>query len=314
MRFSKVIALVLPILSHPAFCQQPIDSSMIFSIGGIRQFVYVKGKDRMLPLLLFLHGGPGSSLMQKSERITSRLQEHFVVVQWDQRETGETLRMNASPERLTLQQFYNDTHELIDSLMTRLNKSKIFLAGYSWGSVLGFYMADKYPAKLYAFLAISPVIQQAKSDSIALSMIKHTMGAKARRELASVKIPFENADQLYSQRKWLLKFEGKKFLSLSFRKEFVINWAKTWFELWSCASEIDRFASQHSFQCPLYFFAGESDYLTNHSITRQYFNHVTAPQKDFFLFEDAGHELLETHSASLQEIIINKILPETINH
>jgi pimeloyl-ACP methyl ester carboxylesterase len=63
--------------------------------------------------------------------------------------------------------------------------------------------------------------------------------------------------------------------------------------------------------CPVYFFAGEKDYNTNPSITRDNFNIVAAPQKNFFLFENGGHGLLETNPALFQDIIIDKILPET---
>lgn len=55
--------LLLIFLSNQAFGQASIDTAEIFSIGGIRQFVRIKGKDISKPLLLFLHGGPGSSLM-----------------------------------------------------------------------------------------------------------------------------------------------------------------------------------------------------------------------------------------------------------
>ena len=108
--------------------------------------------------------------------MTGKLQQHFVVVQWDQRETGETLKLNKSPQPLTLSLFYNDTHDLIDTLLKKFQKPKLYLAGYSWGSGLGFYIADKYPELLYAYIAISPVIDQWRSDSISLAMLKGTMG------------------------------------------------------------------------------------------------------------------------------------------
>jgi pimeloyl-ACP methyl ester carboxylesterase len=294
-----------------SFCQKPIDTSAIIAIGGIKQYIQIKGKDDSKPILLFLHGGPGGSLLRKTESITGKLQQHFVVVQWDQRETGETLKLNRSSQPLTLSLFYNDTHDLIDTLLTKFQKPKLYLAGYSWGSGLGFYMADKYPELLYAYLAISPVINQWRSDSISLAMLKEMMGNKARSELSQVNIPFENAEQLYYHRKWLLKHEGQKFVSISLRKSFVQAWAATWFNVFSRACDINLFESLPTINCPVYFFAGEKDYNTNSSITRDYFNKVAAPQKDLFLFANAGHGLLETNPGLFQDIIIDKILPET---
>jgi alpha-beta hydrolase superfamily lysophospholipase len=64
-------------------------------------------------------------------------------------------------------------------------------------------------------------------------------------------------------------------------------------------------------KCPVYFFAGAKDYNTNSSITAEYYSKVSAPKKDLFLFNDAGHELLVTHSDGFQDMIIKKILPQT---
>ena len=305
--------LLFILTSNHSFSQHPIDTNVIVSIGGIRQYILIKGKDDSKPILLFLHGGPGSSLLNKTDQISGKLQEHFVVVQWDQRETGETLKLNKSPQPLTLSLFYNDTHDLIDSLLKKFQKPKLYLAGYSWGSGLGFNIADKYPQLLYAYIAISPVIYQWRCDSISLKILRETMGKKAREELSQVKIPFENAEQLYYHRKWLRKYEGQKFVSLGFRKSYVQGWAATWWDVWSRSNELNLFESLPAIYCPVYFFAGEKDFNTNYTITREYFNKVTAPKKDLFLFEHAGHGLPETDSELFQEFIIDKILPATFS-
>jgi pimeloyl-ACP methyl ester carboxylesterase len=305
---------LLILLCHQAFSQRKIDTAEIIDIGGIKQYVLIKGQDVSKPLLLFLHGGPGSSLMQKADKITGKLQQQFVVVHWDQRETGQTLRLNKTLHPLTLQLFYNDTHDLIDTLLRRFQQPKLYLAGYSWGSGLGFYIADKYPELLYAYIAISPVINQWKSDSISLAMLKEKMGKKARKELSQVKIPFENADQLYYHRKWLFKHDGQKFVTLSLRKSFVQAWAATWFDVWSRSCSVNLFENLPAVRCPVYFFAGEKDYNTNYSVTKEYFNKLSAPKKDLFLFTHAGHGLPETDPGPFQDMIIGEILPQTFNH
>lgn len=306
--------LLFIFLSYQSFGQTSIDTAQIFTIGGIKQFVRIKGQDISKPLLLFLHGGPGSSLMSKADKITNRLQQQFTVVHWDQRETGETLRLNKTFQPLTLQLFYDDTHDLIDTLLRRFQQSKLYLAGYSWGSGLGFYIADKYPNLLYAYIAISPVINQWKSERLSLEMLKNKMGKKGREELSQVKIPFENAEQLYYHRKWLRKYDGQKFVNLSFRKSFVLGWAVTWFDVWSKSCAVNLFETLPAIRCPVYFFAGAKDHNTSYSITREYFNMVKSPKKDLFLFENAGHGLPETHPGPFQDSIITAILTQTFNH
>ena len=310
----KYFLLIVLISNHSLLAQQTVDITAIFNIGCIKQYVRVKAKDRSKPLLLFLHGGPGSSLMQKIDKVSGKLQQHFVVVHWDQRETGETLRLNKTTQPLTLQLFYNDTHDLVDSLLRTFGKPKLYLIGYSWGSGLGFHIADKNPELLYAYIPVSPVIDQRRSDSISLAMLKKEMGSNARKELSIVKIPFENAEQLYYHRKWLLKHEGQKFVSLSLRKSFVESWAATWFNVWSRSTDVNLFQSLPAIKCPVYFFAGEYDYNTNADVTAEYFNKVTAPKKDLFLFKNSGHGLPETHYDGFQDIIIKTILPRTYDY
>ena len=307
----KILLLFFFFHHHQSFCQKPIDTSEIINVGGIKQYIQIKGNDDSKPVLLFLHGGPGGSLLQKSDQISGKLRQHFVVVHWDQRETGETLKLNKSPQPLTLRLFYNDTHDIIDTLLKKFKKPKLYLAGYSWGSVLGFYMADKYPGLLYAYIAISPVVDQWRSDSLSLTLLKETMGKKAREELVQVKIPFQNWEQLYLHRKWLLKHGGQKFASAALPKSFVKVWAATWFDIWSQASGINLFKNLQTINCPVYFFAGQKDYNTHHSITEEYFKLVSAPKKDLFLFADAGHGLPETHPILFQDRIIDTILPAT---
>jgi len=296
------------------FAQTAIDKNEIINIGGIKQYIRIEGKDSSKPLLLFLHGGPGGSLMSKADHITGKLLQHFIVIHWDQRETGETLRLNKSSQPLTISLFYNDTHDLIDSLLKQFRRPKLYLAGYSWGSGLGFYIADKYPDLLYAYIAISPVINQWESERMALEMLKTKVSNKGRQELSQVRIPFENSEQLYFHRKWLFNYSGQKFVSITFRKNVIQAWGVTWFKVWTEACGVNLFESLPTIRCPVYFFAGDKDYQTNHDITQKYYSIVSAPKKDLFLFEGSGHGLPETDPSLFQEIIINKILPETFNH
>jgi len=123
MRMKRNFLWIFLICSYNLCAQISVDSTTDFQIGGIRQAVSIKGKDRTKPLLLFLHGGPGNSVMHYAQKFTSKLQEHFVVVQWDQRNAGKTLSLNKSPEPLSVTLFEQDTHALIDTLLKRISQS-----------------------------------------------------------------------------------------------------------------------------------------------------------------------------------------------
>jgi pimeloyl-ACP methyl ester carboxylesterase len=283
-----------------------IDTSRQLLVGGIKQYITLKGKDRSKPLLLYLHGGPGGSVMSYANKFTSKLQEHFVVVQWDQRETGKTKQLNASPEPLTLPLMVQDTHDLIENLLTQFHQPSIYLAGHSWGAVLGFQIAGNYPELIKGYVAISPVVNQLESERISLERMKlkasQTKNTIALEELSRVKIPFETGEMLYYHRKWLFHFNGQSVKS--FTKEYALSWTSTWLKVWNEASALNLEESLPEIKCPVYFFTGRKDYQTNSGIIENYYNKLIAPKKEFFWFERSGHALPTTEPKKMQEIII----------
>ena len=161
MRF-LVSILVFLVGIKTCHAQQSIDQRQEIVIGGIKQVVWIKGSDSRKPLFLFLHGGPGNSVMPYAEKFCDQLYNHFVVIHWDQRDVGETLNLNPSQKPLTLFTFQQDTQELVDSLLKRFQKPKLYLAGHSWGTALGFHIVRTNPSKVEAFIAIGSMINQQK--------------------------------------------------------------------------------------------------------------------------------------------------------
>lgn len=89
--------------------------------------------------------------MESSEKFTEKLKNEFVVINWDQRETGETGKINSANENLTPELFKNDAYELIKHVLGKFNHKKLYLVSHSWGSVLGFDIAEKHSELLYAY-------------------------------------------------------------------------------------------------------------------------------------------------------------------
>ena len=309
MFFFKSVVVLIMCFVHQLIAQAPIDSIAVLQIGGIPQVINLKGKDSSKPLLLYLHGGPGNSVMHYAEKFTGRLQEHFVVVQWDQRGVGRTLALNGPANVPTVRQFEEDTHSLIDTLLKRFNRSKLYLAGHSWGTHLGFYMAINYPELLHAYLAICPMINQLESERIILDLMKEkasrTGNNIALRELDAVKIPFENGEQLYFHRKWVLSYMASK---AKITKSKVAEWSSTWLPIFVEASRQNLFETLPEIKCPVYFFVGRKDVQTNSTITEKYYQKLKAQKKDLFWFELSAHSLPTTEPEKLQEIIIKQVL------
>src|SRR5687767_2872960 len=221
--------------------------------------------------------------------------------------------MNHSPQPLTTTLFKNDTRELIDTLLKRFNQPKLFLAGHSWGSYLGFHIAIKYPHLLHAYIPICPMVNQLESERIILRLMKEkaiaTGNGEARKELDGVKIPFENGEQLYFHRKWVLNYMGSK---AKITKQQVLDWSKTWLTIFNDASKDNLFETAPKLDCPIYFCVGRKDYQTNSALTEKYYQAVSAPKKVLFWFEHSAHSLPTTEPQLLQDVIIQKILSNTV--
>jgi pimeloyl-ACP methyl ester carboxylesterase len=299
--------------------QKAIDTTETLSIGGISQYITLKGADETKPLLLFLCGGPGSSVIAMADHFTGKLQKNFVVVQWDQRESGMTLRLNASKTALTVALMERDTYELIDTLLRQFHQKKLYLMAHSWGTVLGFYIAARYPENLYAYIAISPLIDQTRSERMALEMLKEKArqdgNKKELDELSTVQIPFGNWEQMYFARKWLFSYSGQPIADSDTTavQGFVKGWAATWLPVWNEAIQQNHFKDLPAIRCPVYLCAGRKDYQTNFAITEEYYDKLLAPAKQLFWFENSGHLIPNTEADLLQDIIIQKILPATLN-
>jgi len=61
-------------------------------LGGLDQWVMLRGESLANPALILLHGGPGFTEMRLFRHFNPPLEKSFTVVYWDQRGTGKSLR------------------------------------------------------------------------------------------------------------------------------------------------------------------------------------------------------------------------------
>src|SRR5580658_5651757 len=145
-----------------------IDELKAVDIGGIKQWISVRGNNPANPILLFIHGGPGSPMMPESWIFQRPWEDFFTVVQWDQRGSGKTFSASGrQPDTsMTLEQMQADTEQLIDLLRQTYGKKKIFLMAHSFGSVIGLRVAQHRPDALYAYVGIGQVVNVVQNETV----------------------------------------------------------------------------------------------------------------------------------------------------
>ncbi len=283
-----------------------IDKTLTPDIGGIKQVVEIKTDDASKPVLLFLSGGPGSSMINGAPAFTSLLKSRFTIVQWDQRDAGKTLKLNPSPVQPSVALMEKDTLEVIQFIRKELKQEKIYLLGSSWGNVLGFYIVKNHPELLHGYFASNPVVSQLASEQELLVILKNHFkdNEVATKELATVSMPSVVDEDMFYLRKWLFFKEGKAFATSEGFKTGFLQWSKTWSPVWNEVTRIDLPKTLKSVDCPIYFFVGKNDIQTSTKITVDYFKALKAPKKALFMFENSGHQIHQDEAEKFQNAII----------
>src|ERR1700749_528137 len=159
-------------------------------IGGIDQWVSVRGRDRRNPVLLLIHGGPGYVSIPISWWFSRAWEEYFTVVQWDQRAAGKTFLVTDPAKiapTLTSERMIADAEEMAAWARKEFGKDKIFVLGHSFGSYLGLQLVERHPEWVYAYIGVCQLIDGPESErrgwSFAMDAAKRAGNAEAVRQL-----------------------------------------------------------------------------------------------------------------------------------
>ena len=156
--------------------QGSVSEKVWVEINGIEQGMFIRGENPENPVILYLHGGPGTPLLQFISYLekNERLEKYFTICYWDQRGSGMTYNKSTDPSTMTVEQMVEDTREVTEYLKERFGQKKIYLIGHSWGSYLGVKTIEKYPENYLAYIGIGQVTNQTESERLAYNyMLSH---------------------------------------------------------------------------------------------------------------------------------------------
>lgn len=276
-------------------------------LGGVRQFISIRAAKPNLPLLLYLHGGPGDAALPLMWKYNSGLEESFTVVVWEQRGAGKSYYPFGATEQLCIDRFVQDTHALAELLLKRFHQPTLFLAGHSWGSVLGVLFCKQYPHLVRAYIGCGQVVNMRKSLALAYDYaVQHSTGKTAAR-LAQI-------DCAYTSQHWLqdllfvtkqvVKCKGSLYGATNynrfvrdflFSKEYtlkdLLNREKGALQsirvLWQELMQLS-FEDTTAFAMPVIFIEGEYDYHVSSALVKAYYDTITT-EKAFYLFDKSCH-------------------------
>ncbi|HEY3813943.1 MAG TPA: alpha/beta hydrolase [Caulobacteraceae bacterium] len=298
-----------------------IDEAKAVEIGGIRQWITVRGRDRRNPILLVIHGGPAAPELPNRYLFEAPWTDYFTVVEWDQRGSGKTYELNdpaVVAPTMNKVRMVEDAEQLVDYLRTTYAKKKIFVIAHSWGTILGMELARRKPDALYAYIGAGQIINMQQGEiagyAWTLAQAKAAHNAQAVKELEAI-APYPEPDgampidKLGVDRKWSVFFGG-------------LTHGRNTFDVWENAEKISPDYTSEDFKaidkgsafslpkllpdlmaadftgvtrlnCPVIIFAGRFDYTTPSEPVKRWFDRLQAPQKKWVWFENSAHMMYE---------------------
>ncbi|HEY6644289.1 alpha/beta hydrolase [Povalibacter sp.] len=286
-------------------------------IGGIDQWVSVRGTDRRNPVLVHIHGGPGYVSIPMSWWFSRGWEEYFTVVQWDQRAAGKTHLLTdpaTVAPTITMDRMLADAEELIGWTRREFGKEKVFVLGHSWGSYLGLELAKRHPDWMHAYIGVGQLADGPESERrgwrFAMDAATRAADQDAIRELEAIapyaapgkQIPLKD---LYTQRKWLGEYGGvMAYRNGNTAESYLARlspdytdaeighvWEGNTFVapyLLSTVVGLDLSATR-KLDCPLILFLGRHDMNVDSAVAAEWFEKVEAPRKQLVWFEHSAH-------------------------
>ena len=302
-----------------------IDSLEDVTLGGLREKILIQGDDLANPLLLWLHGGPGEPAMFLSHHFSATLKKHMTIVHWDQPGTGLSYDPGHPLRELSEERIECDALELIDKLLKRFGRTKLYVLGHSFGTVIGTRLVASHPDRFCAYIGMGQVVNGPKSIQLTRDWLKADMtrandreglerlaGAsffevfnlvKARGGVLHAKVDYRailKSSPYYFEGYWELKKKAN---------------AATWKLMTKANGGTQGFAVDQvrTLQVPAFYFTGRHDRVpaTAPELVVDYVGKLRAPHKEIVWFENSGHLPNLEEPQAFQDAIVGKVKATT---
>jgi pimeloyl-ACP methyl ester carboxylesterase/membrane protease YdiL (CAAX protease family) len=298
-------------------------------LGGLDQWVMMRGENVANPPLIVLHGGPGMSEMGLFRHYNAPLERHFTVVHWDQRGAGKSFDRNIPRSSMTLDQFVADLDELVEIVRRRFGKEKVAILGHSWGSALGAIYAARFPEKVSVYVGAAQIGDSAAGESLSYSFglaeAERRHDEEALKKLRAIGPPPYPAKSLFVERTVVNRLDGQMRLGIIWKTgralfgrpessifdlpNLVRGFGFTLDAMWGEVSRLNLLKLVPALKMPVVIFVGRRDHWVPPETSVAYFEALTAPSKNLVWFEHSGHEAFVDEPEKFNTTMVELVRP-----
>jgi pimeloyl-ACP methyl ester carboxylesterase len=298
-------------------------------LGGLDQWVMIRGESLSNPPLILLHGGPGLSETVFFRRFNAELEKSFTIVYWDQRGAGRSFDCKIPRSSMSVDQFLADLDELVDAVCKRLGKRKVAILGHSWGSALGALYSARCPEKVAAYVGCAQIGDSVAGESLsyafAVAEAQRLGDDRALKKLRAIGPPPHSPRTLWTERTVVSRLEGRfgaramwdlgrAVLGTPESSIFDLPKAMRGFRfsldaMWSEASGLNLMKRVPALAMPVFFFLGRKDHWVPPETSVAYFEALSAPSKKLVWFEESGHEMFVDEPAKFNAAMTEWVRP-----
>jgi pimeloyl-ACP methyl ester carboxylesterase len=314
-----------------------IDETRVTPLGGVPQVVSIRGRSRRNPIMIVVHGGPGTPLSATSWMWQRPIEEFFTVVQYDQRGAGRSFQYgdpDSLRDELSLDHCARDAVELAELIRAEFGVEKVCLVGHSWGSAVATRAVLLRPDLFAAYLGVCQVVSGVLGEEASWSWVRAEAERRGDRtalaELAGIAPyprPFE-VSKLIIQRRWVERFGGvaagrgdcpyftdgdlaspdytdvDRVSSRAGRAFLAEHLLPQFIDL--------DFTQVRSFPIPIILFLGRQDQVTPCGPAVDWFDRLETPEKVIEWFEDSAHLPMYEEPGHFLIAVHDRLLPHGV--
>ncbi|HEX6913473.1 MAG TPA: alpha/beta hydrolase [Longimicrobium sp.] len=301
-------------------------------LGGMDQWVMVRGESLANPPLIVLHGGPGMSETFFLRRFNAPLETRFTVVYWDQRGAGRSFHRAIPRSSMTVERFIADLDELVEAVRARVGQEKVAIFGHSWGSVLGVLYAARFPDKVSVYVGGAQIgdwrAAESASYAWALAEAERRGNRRALRALRGIGPPPYDARALMTERTWLNRFEGRLNAKTMWELARILSRGPessvldvpalvrglrfSLDAMWPEVSALNLVRRVPALRIPVFFFLGRQDHWVPLDTSLAYFGALDAPSKTLVWFGRSGHQMFADEPATFNASMLDLVRPAAV--